>query len=250
MKITVLTICPEAFESFSGSNVIRRAESLGILELNIVDIRSYAKGSYRQIDDSPFGGGNGLILRCGPVLDALSDVLSDETERTDPEAPVRRIFTAALSPAGTPYSQEMAERLAKYDHLVLVCGHYEGMDARIYPHVDELISIGDYVLTGGELPAMVIADSVARLLPGNLKEGSAQEESFSVLTGEDGRQYRLLEYPQYTQPADFRGEKVPEVLLSGNHEAIRAYRLSEALRVTRMRRPDLLPEEIRGENAE
>ena len=144
----------------------------------------------------------------------------------------------------------MAERLAKYDHLVLVCGHYEGMDARIYSHVDELISIGDYVLTGGELPAMVIADSVARLLPGNLKEGSAQEESFSVLTGEDGREYRLLEYPQYTQPADFRGEKVPEVLLSGNHEAIRAYRLSEALRVTRERRPDLLPKEIRGENAE
>ncbi|MBQ9643680.1 MAG: tRNA (guanosine(37)-N1)-methyltransferase TrmD [Lachnospiraceae bacterium] len=234
MKISILTICPELFDSFAASHVIRRAKELGQLELNIVDIRSYAKGSYRQIDDSPFGGGNGLILRCGPVLDALAAVLQE----TDANA--NRTYVAALTPSGVPYSQGTAESLMAVDHLVLICGHYEGMDERIYSHVDGLISIGDYVLTGGELPAMVVADSVARLLPGNLKKGSAEEESFSVLNREDGSQLRLLEYPQYTQPADFRGEKVPEVLLSGNHEAIRAYRQAEALRITKERRPDLL----------
>ncbi|MBP3217297.1 MAG: tRNA (guanosine(37)-N1)-methyltransferase TrmD [Lachnospiraceae bacterium] len=232
MKISILTICPELFDSFAASHVVRRAEELGQLELNIVDIRSYAKGSYRQIDDSPFGGGNGLILRCGPVLDALEAVLQ--------ETDAHKTYVAALTPSGVPYSQGTAESLMAVDHLILICGHYEGMDERIYSHVDGLISIGDYVLTGGELPAMVVADSVARLLPGNLKKGSAEEESFSVLNREDGRQLRLLEYPQYTQPADFRGEKVPEVLLSGNHEAIRAYRQAEAMRITKERRPDLL----------
>ncbi len=247
MKISILTICPELFDSFAASHVIRRAKELGQLELNIVDIRSYAKGSYRQIDDSPFGGGNGLILRCRPVLDALDAVLK-EAGAAQEGVPgtnshgedTQKVYVAALTPSGVPYSQGTAESLMAVDHLILICGHYEGMDERIYSHVDGLISIGDYVLTGGELPAMVVADSVARLLPGNLKKGSAEEESFSVLNREDGRQLRLLEYPQYTQPADFRGEKVPEVLLSGNHEAIRAYRQAEAMRITKERRPDLL----------
>ena len=257
MRISILTICPEEFESFWRAHVIRRAQELGLLELDVVDMKTYAGGSYRHIDDSPFGGGNGLILRCQPVLDAVAAVCGDGAR------------VIALAPIGTPYRQEIAERLAEEKHLVLICGHYEGMDARIYNHVDEILSVGDYVLSGGELPAMVIADSVARLLPGNLKAGSAEEESFSrwcdvarnepsitdkrnareAADAEQGssgertdgnRRGRLLEYPQYTQPADFRGEKVPEVLLSGNHEAIRRWREEEALRVTRERRPDLL----------
>ena len=229
MKISILTICPEEFESFRRAHVIRRAQELGLLELDVVDMKTYADGSYRHIDDSPFGGGNGLILRCQPVLDAVAAV-QEEGARV-----------IALAPIGTPYRQEIAERLAEEKQLVLICGHYEGMDARIYNHVDEILSVGDYVLSGGELPAMVIADSVTRLLPGNLKAGSAEEESFSAwrrTTPDEA--LRLLEYPQYTQPADYRGEKVPEVLLSGNHEAIRRWREEEALRVTRDRRPDLL----------
>ena len=160
-----------------------------------------------------------MILRCQPVLDAL------EAVRT----PLSHV--AILAPIGKPYVQADAHRLAAMEELVLICGHYEGMDARIYPYADEILSIGDYVLTGGELPAMVICDSLMRLVEGSMKKESTMEESF-----EEG----LLEYPQYTRPADYKGQKVPEVLLSGDHEAIRKWRQEEALRVTKERRPDLL----------
>ncbi|MGX8688797.1 MAG: tRNA (guanosine(37)-N1)-methyltransferase TrmD [bacterium] len=226
MKITILTMCPELFDSFLDSHVVKRAQKLGAGHIRILDIRPFAGGSYRHIDDSPFGGGKGLVLRCGPVLEALA-----EAEKEGAAEGCGPAFKIALVPAGLPYDQKRARELAGKDHLILICGRYEGMDARIYDHVDLRLSVGDYVLTGGEIPAMAVADSVLRLLKGNLKEGSAEEESF-----ENG----LLEYPQYTQPADYQGEKVPEVLLSGNHAKIRAWRLRESLRETLRFRPDLL----------
>ncbi len=219
MKITILTICPEQFGDFQKTPLISRAVDAGLLELSIIDIRDYAPGSFRHVDDSPYGGGAGMILRCQPVLDAL------EAVRT----PLSHVVI--LAPIGKPYVQADAHRLAAMEELILICGHYEGMDARIYPYADEILSIGDYVLTGGELPAMVICDSLMRLVEGSMKKESTVEESF-----EEG----LLEYPQYTRPADYKGQKVPEVLLSGDHEAIRKWRQEEALRVTKERRPDLL----------
>lgn len=221
MRITILTIFPESFESFLKTPVTARALEQGAADIEVVDLKAYAHGSFRHIDDSPFGGGAGMVLRCQPVLDALK-TLGDA-------------HVVALTPAGRPYDQQTARRFAALDHLVLLCGHYEGMDARILNHVDEEVSVGDYILTGGELPAMTVVDSVVRLLPGVLRQTSTEEESF-----EDG----LLEYPQYTQPREYEGETVPEVLLSGNHEAVRRWRRKESLRMTRDRRPDLLEQYI------
>ena len=218
MKITILTMCPELFESFRASHLISRADSSGTLELEIIDFREYAQGSFRKIDDSPYGGGRGMIIRCQPVIDALESVKSSKSH------------TVILSPKGTPFRQEAARVLAEYEHLILICGHYEGFDARIYPYADEMVSIGDYILSGGEIPAMAVTDAIVRLLKGNLRDGSADEESFE--TG-------MLEYPQYTRPVEFRGEKVPDVLLSGDHEAIRRWRMEQALELTRKYRPDL-----------
>ena len=217
MTISVLTIMPELFGSFLQAPVIARAIRNGVLEVKIIDIREYAPGSFRHIDDSPFGGGAGMVMRCQPVLDALRACNNKDR-------------TIILSPAGKPYTQKKAHELSSAGHLVLICGHYEGMDARIYPHADEQISIGDYVLTGGEIAAQVIIDSIARLLPGSLRAESTQEESF-----ENG----LLEYPQYTQPAVYEGEAVPDVLRSGDHEKIRKWRLQQSLLLTRRMRPDL-----------
>lgn len=219
MKITILTICPEQFHDFLNTPLIARSLKSGLLEMEVKDIRDYAPGSFRQVDDSPYGGGAGMILRCQPVLDALEDVKTEGSH------------SIILAPIGKRYDQKDAHRLSKESHLILICGHYEGFDARIYPHADEILSIGDYVLTGGELPAMVICESVMRLVDGSMKKESVTEESFE----ED-----LLEYPQYTRPFDYKGEKVPEILLSGNHEAIAKWRKEEALKLTRERRPDLL----------
>jgi len=218
MKISILTVCPDVFESFWKMPLIARARDRGLLELDVVDIRSYAPGSFRMIDDSPFGGGAGMILRCQPVLDALADVREASS------------VALALGPGGEPYSQKKAHELAELDHLILVCGHYEGMDERIYAHLDGELSVGDYVLSGGETAALTVVDSVVRLLPGIIRAASTEEESF-----EDG----LLEYPQYTQPAEYDGERVPDVLLSGDHERIHKWRRAEALKRTRERRPDL-----------
>ena len=249
MKISILTIMPDLFGSFLQAPVIARAIRNGALEVELADIREYAPGSFRHIDDSPFGGGAGMVMRCQPVLDALQacreryaagcedgckdDRGNGQAEGRGPDAgegTACRSHTILLSPAGTPYTQKKARCLAKMSHVILLCGHYEGFDARIYPHADELISIGDYVLTGGELAAQVIVDSVARLLPGSLRETSTQEESF-----ENG----LLEYPQYTQPAVYGGEAVPEVLRSGDHARIRRWRLQQSLLWTKKMRPDL-----------
>ncbi len=239
MKITVLTVCPEAFDGFLSMPVPARAVRKGAAEIEIVDIREYAPGSFRHIDDSPYGGGAGMVMRCQPVLDALQD-------KSTPGC-----VSVAMTPAGQTYTQETAHEFAEEDHIILVCGHYEGMDERIYGHIDRQVSIGDYILTGGETASIVIMDSIVRLLPDVLRGASTKEESF-----EDG----LLEYPQYTQPSDYNGEKVPEVLLSGNHERIRKWRLKESLRRTLERRPDLLTdrtltkeenkllEEIKSEN--
>ena len=224
MKITILTMFPQLFDGFRDGPVVQRAIRKGILELEIVDIKEFAPGSFRHIDDSPFGGGAGMVMRCQPVLDALRSV------RGSAES-FQNTIVAALSPAGRQFTQKQAHRLSELDHLILICGHYEGMDERIYRHVDEEISIGDYVLTGGEIAAMAVSDAVIRLLPGALRSESTSEESF-----ENG----LLEYPQYTQPAVCEGEAVPEVLLSGNHARIRRWRLKESLRRTMERRPDLL----------
>lgn len=220
MKITILTICPELFESFLASHVVRRAAEKRLAEVEVLDLKTFADGSFRKVDDSPFGGGAGMVLRCTPVFRALKSIRREGKQ-----------ITAVLTPAGTPYRQQTAHRFACADHLILICGHYEGLDERILDRADEAVSIGDYVLTGGELPAMVVADSVLRLLPGNLREGSAEEESF-----ENG----LLEYPQYTQPASEEGAGIPEILLSGNHREIRRWRIAESIRVTLERRPDLL----------
>jgi len=218
MKITILTICPDAFDSLFTLPVISRALDQDLVSIQVVDIKEYAPGSFRHIDDSPFGGGPGMVMRCQPILDALDAVSTDGS------------LSVALTPAGGVYSQEMAHEFSELDHLVLICGHYEGFDARILKHVDREVSIGDYILTGGETAAMVLIDSIVRLVPGVLRHESTEEESF-----EDG----LLEYPQYTQPADYNGDKVPDVLLSGDHEKIRLWRREQALKLTRERRPDL-----------
>ena len=237
MKITVLTMFPQLFDGFRGGPVVQRAIRKGILELEIVDIKEFAPGSFRHIDDSPFGGGAGMVMRCQPVLDALRSVKNRSggdgasPSCEDGTSHISEKMTVAMTPAGRSFDQKMAHRLSELAHLILICGHYEGMDERIYRHVDGEISIGDYVLTGGEIAAMVVSDAVIRLLPGALRDESTSEESF-----ENG----LLEYPQYTQPAVYEGEAVPEVLTSGNHARIRRWRLKESLRRTLERRPDLL----------
>ncbi len=218
MKITILTLFPEMFEDMFASSVIGRALERGIAEVELVQIRDFSTDKHRHVDDTPFGGGKGMVMKCQPVLDALASVRTDDS------------YVIMTSPAGNRFDQKKAHEFAEKDHLVILCGHYEGMDYRINSHVDELVSIGDYVLTGGELPAMVMSDAVIRLLKGSLAEGSAEEESH-----ENG----LLEYPQYTQPADYEGDRVPDVLLSGNHAKIREWRILQSLKLTAEMRPDL-----------
>ena len=223
MKISVLSIAPETFSGFRETPVISRAVGRGAITFECIDIRDYAQGSFRKIDDSPYGGGRGMILRVDTVFRTLEAV----------RGPSSRVVM--LSPKGQQFTQKKAREYSKLDHIVLLCGHYEGFDERIRRYVDEEISIGDYILTGGELPAMIVCDSVVRLLDGSLREGSADDESFE--TG-------LLEYPQYTPPFEFNGDKVPEILLSGNHEAIDRWRHEKALEETKRLRPDLLVENL------
>ena len=219
MRIDILTMFPEMFGDFRKGPVISRAEKNRTLDLRITDIKEYADGCFRKIDDSPYGGGPGMILRCQPVADAIRDAKKENGR------------VILMDPAGTPLTQKKARELSREEQLVLVCGHYEGFDARIFHYADEAISLGDFILTGGEIPAMAVTDAVARLLPGSLREGSAEEESF-----ESG----LLEYPQYTKPRDFEGYKVPEVLFSGDHEAVRRWKMEAARKRTEEFRPDLL----------
>ncbi|MBR1583043.1 MAG: tRNA (guanosine(37)-N1)-methyltransferase TrmD [Spirochaetales bacterium] len=227
MKISILTICPDTFDSFIRTPVITKARKRSNLDLEIVDIRSYAEGSFRKIDDSPYGGGRGMVLRVDTASRAIA---ATRTEKT---------HVVLLSPKGRPYDQKKAHELSHMDHLALVCGHFEGTDARIEDYIDEMISIGDYILTGGEIAAMAVCDSVVRLLPETLREGSAEDESF-----ENG----ILEYPQYTHPEEFDGKKVPEVLLSGNAKEIRRFRTIQAIIDTIRNRPDLFEKLPQAEN--
>ena len=218
MRISVLTLFPELFDRFFSMSIVGRSVERGIVRTDLVQIRDYSTDTHRHVDDTPFGGGAGMVMKCQPVFDALSSVRTPESN------------VVLLSASGTPYTQQKAHELAAKPHLIFLCGHCEGMDERIASVCDEEISIGDYVLTGGELGAMVIADSVIRLLPGVIRESSINEESY-----ENG----LLEYPQYTQPAEYEGMRVPDVLLSGHHENIRKWRLTQSLLKTREKRPDL-----------
>lgn len=223
MRIDVLTLFPEAIEPFFGTSILGRAQAAGIVRIHCTNIRDFGQGERRSVDDRPFGGGPGMVLMCGPLFDAV-----EHAERQDP-APATRIL---LSPQGTPFTQGIAHELAALPRLLLICGHYEGFDERIREGLaPREISVGDYVLSGGEAAAMVVVDAVVRLLPGALgDETSNRSESFT-----DG----LLEYPQYTRPRAFRDMAVPEVLLSGDHARIEAWRRAESLRRTRERRPDL-----------
>lgn len=225
MKIDILSLFPEFVEAFFHQSIIKRAIEAGLIDMAVTNPRDFAHNKHRQVDDTICGGGAGMLMMCGPLFEACEAVLPEKTPRS------RVIF---LSPAGVPFTQDKAKQLYRdYDHLVLICGHYEGVDHRVEEHLaDELISIGDYVLTGGELGAMVIADAVSRMVPGVLGDaGSAAGDSFYE---------PILEYPQYTKPADFRGWRVPDVLLSGHHANIARWRRKEALRRTMRCRPDLM----------
>lgn len=219
MRIDILTLFPEMFAPLKES-IIKRAVEDEKVEINIINIRDFATPPHYKCDDEPFGGGAGMVMMCEPLFKAIESVMT----------PGSKIIY--MSPRGKVFNQKYAEDLSKCTHLILICGHYEGIDQRVidYFHIEEL-SIGDYVLTGGELPAMVVADSVIRLLPNVINDDSKAEESFT-----NG----LLEYNQYTRPADYRGMKVPDVLLSGNHKKIAEYRKDESIKITRKNRPDLL----------
>ena len=221
MKFDVLTLFPEMFEALDES-IIGRAKENELIEINLINIRDFSKDKHKKVDDTPYGGGAGMVMMPDVVYDAYSSVTDKENAKV--------IY---LSPQGKVLNQEKVKELSKENHLILLCGHYEGIDQRVLDEiVDEEISIGDYVLTGGEIPAMVLIDSVSRYVKGVLKEESVAEESFS--------NNKLLEYPQYTRPEEFRGKKVPEVLISGHHENIKKWREEKALEVTKKKRPDLL----------
>jgi len=225
MKMDVLSLFPEMFAGVFGQSILHKAVEKGAVQYNIVNFRDYADNKHNTVDDYPYGGGAGMVLKPQPIFDAVAD-LKEKAESNH-----ARVIL--LCPQGSRFDQKKAEELAKEEHLLFICGHYEGYDERIRETlVTDEISIGDYVLTGGELGAMVIIDSVVRLLPEVLgNEESHMKDSFS--TG-------LLEHPHYTRPADFRGLKVPDVLLSGNHKLIEEWRGKEALRRTLLRRPDLI----------
>ena len=219
MKFDVLTLFPEMFEILNQS-IIGKAIEKDIIDINLINIRDFSKDKHKKVDDTPYGGGAGMVMKPDVVYDAYQSVTDKDTK------------VIYMSPQGKPLNQKKVEELSKENHLIILCGHYEGIDQRVLDKiVDEEISIGDYVLTGGEIPAMVLIDSVSRYVEGVLKEDSIKEESFS-----NG----LLEYPQYTRPEVFEGMKVPEVLLSGHHENIEKWRKEKSLEMTKKKRPDIL----------
>jgi len=222
MRFDVLTLFPEMFDSLKAS-IIGRAVNNQILELNLINFREYSTDRLKHVDDTPYGGGAGMVIKPQPVYDAYKDIIKDLDYKP------KVIY---MSPRGKVFNQKIARELSNEKHLIILCGHYEGIDQRVIDEiVDEEISIGDYILTGGELPAMVVIDTISRNIDGVLKEESVQDESFS-----DG----LLEYPHYTRPEEFMGRKVPEVLLSGHHANIEKWRKEKSLEITKSRRPDLI----------
>lgn len=219
MKFDVLTLFPEMFETLNQS-ILGKAQEKNLIDINLINIRDFSKDKHKKVDDTPYGGGAGMVMRADIVYDAYQSVKTPKT---------KLIY---LTPQGKTLNQKKVEELSKEEHLVLLCGHYEGIDQRVIDKiVDEEISIGDYVLTGGEIPAMVLIDSVSRYIEGVIKNDSTKEESFSQ---------GLLEYPQYTRPEIFQGEKVPEILLSGHHQKIDKWRKEQAIKITLEKRPDLI----------
>ena len=218
MKIIILTLFPEMFDGFLTNSIIKRAIAKNVVEIKLVNIRDYTKDKNHRVDSAPIGGGAGLIMKCQPIVDSINDNKNKNSK------------IIMLSPRGTTFNQAKAKNLSKEKDIILLCGHYEGIDERVNKYVDEQISIGDYVLTGGELGAMVISDSIIRLLDGAIADESTMEESFDD---------NLLEYPQYTEPYDFKGDKVPDILYSGNHQAIAKWRRKKSLKLTKEKRPDM-----------
>ena len=219
MKIDILTLFPGMFDGFMSESIIKRAIEKGKVEINIIDIRDFTPYKNNQVDDYQFGGGGGMIMMCEPVFNAVESIKTSDSH------------VIIMSPRGKTYNQSKAKELTSYKHLIIICGHYEGFDERIYSLADECISIGNFILTGGELPSMMISDSVIRLLDGVITDTSLEYESFND---------NLLDYPVYTKPRDFRGMIVPEVLVSGDHKKINEYRESERKRITKEYRSDLL----------
>lgn len=219
MKIDILTLFPNMFTGFINESIIKRAINNNLVEINVHNIRDYSPFKNKQVDDYPFGGGPGMVLMCEPIFNAIEDLRRENTK------------VIMLTPSGEVFNQKVATKLSKFEHIVLLCGHYEGFDERIKTIVDMEISIGDYILTGGEIPAMAITDTIVRLIPGVINNESLDSESFND---------NLLDYPVYTRPEVFRDMKVPEVLLSGHHANIEKYRKEEQLRITKERRKDLL----------
>ncbi|MCR4854798.1 MAG: tRNA (guanosine(37)-N1)-methyltransferase TrmD [Erysipelotrichaceae bacterium] len=220
MKITVLTLFPEMYEGFLNASIIKRIIDKGLAQIKVVNIRDYSMDKHHHVDDTPYGGGAGMLMKVDVVHRALLDNISDD-----------HTYALLTSPKAHPLKQEDLERLSKLDEFVIICGHYEGIDTRIERYIDEKISIGDYILTGGELPSMVIIDGILRLLDEGISCESLKEESFT-----DG----LLEYPQYTRPVEYNGDRVPDVLQNGNHKEIARFNLKMALKETLLNRPDLL----------
>ena len=221
MKIDILTLFPEMFEGFLNTSIIKRAIERKQVEINVINFRNYTLDPHGKVDDTPYGGGNGMVLMVQPIYDAVMDLKKDNTK------------VVLLTPDGETFNQKKAYELKNYEHLIIICGHYEGFDDRIRSVVDIELSIGDYVLTGGEIPSMVITDAITRLLPGVIEEGSHINDSFNTETN-------LLDYPTYTKPREFKGMMVPEVLLNGNHKEIDEYRRKMQIEKTKERRPDLL----------
>ena len=221
MRIKVLSLFPKMFDGILNESIIKRAIDDKKVNIDVIDLRSYSKDKHNKVDDTIYGGGAGMLIKCEPVFDAIDDLKTKNTK------------VIMLSPDGVKYNQEKAYELSKEKNIILLCGHYEGFDERINTVVDEKISIGDYVLTGGEIPAMAIIDSVTRLLPGVINEESHLNDSFNN---------DLLDYPQYTKPQEYRGMKVPDVLLSGDHKKIDEWRREEQIKKTKKQRPDLLKE--------
>ena len=220
MKIDILTLFPNMFDGVFQESILKKAIDDGKVEINLINFRDYTLDPHNKVDDTPYGGGAGMVLMCQPIFDCIEAIRDEDS------------LVVMLTPDGIPYKQKMAYELSHKKHLILLCGHYEGFDERIRSICDMEISIGDYVLTGGEVPAMVLVDSIVRLLPGVINERSHLEDSFN--------EHYLLDYPSYTKPRVFRDMEVPEVLVSGDHQKIDEYRHQESIKRTEERRPDLL----------
>ena len=219
MKITILSLFPNMFDGFLTESIIKRAIQNEKVEVKIINFRDYSVYNNKQVDDTPYGGGAGMVLMCDPIFRCLDEIRTPKSH------------IIILSPEGSIYNEKKARELSKYEDIILICGHYEGFDERIKTLADEIISVGDFVLTGGEIPAMLIADSIIRLLPGAITNESLESESFNE---------NLLDYPVYTKPAVYRDMNVPDILLSGDNKKIDDYRKSERIRLTKEKRPDLL----------